>query len=181
MKVVLLLSMGMLGFGTVTESHAFGPQQAKSRVEAKRENKQRQERKANLVAELKRGLSRFDVPLGDRDAGGDRGLSSLLRVAMEPDLKLIRAALEECAKPDLTEHRAYLGLLSEILFVAPKGELARLRPGNGGFSALDFVNGQLSIRYGWGWTGIYTHPVQKFDIMPKSRKRRNLDRFKGQM
>jgi len=181
MKVVLLLSICIFGFGTVAESHAFGPPQATSRVEAKRQNKERQKRKANLVTELKRGLSKFMDELAIKDSAGDRGLGSLLRVAMEPDLKLIRAALEECAKPDLTEHRAYLGLLSEILFEAPKGELARLRHGNGGFSALDFVNGQLSIRYGWGWTGIYTHPVQKLDIMLKSRKRRNLDRFKGQI
>jgi hypothetical protein len=120
MKVFLLLSIGMFGFGTIAESHAFGPQQAKSRVEAKRQNKERQERKANLVAELERGLSRFYVPLGDRDAGGDRGLGSLLRVAMEPDLKLIRASLAESVKPQKPWEHPYFLLIAELVFETPK-------------------------------------------------------------
>jgi len=181
MKVVLLLSIGMFGFGAVAESHAFGPQQATSRVEAKRQNKERQERKANLVAELKLGKSKFFAGLEYPGSGGDRGLSSLLRVAMEPDLKLIRAASVEFAKPYLFEDRAYIGLLVEILFEYRREELSRKRSGGEGFLYLDCINGRLSIRDGWGSSGVFADPIPYFDQAVKTRKRRNLDRFKGQI
>ena len=181
MKVVLLLSIGLFGFGTIAESQAFGPQQATSRAEAKRQNKERQERKANLVGELKRGKSKFVAGLEYPGSGGDRGLGSLLRVAMEPDLSLIRAAFVEFAKADLHGDSAYLGLLIEILFEYRKEELRRTRSGGEGFSALDCINGRLSIRDGWGNSGVFADPIPYFDQARKTRKRRNLDRFKEQI
>jgi hypothetical protein len=130
MKVVLLLSIGMFGFGTVAESHAFGPPQTKSRAEAKCQNKERQERKANLVAELKRGLSQFQDALAFKDAVGDRGLSSLLRVAMEPNVSLSRSALVNRPKGDSLQVLAYYSLLAELVF-----ECLPLRPGCVGWSS----------------------------------------------
>lgn len=173
-KAVRIVCAGVFSLAVASVTVSCGTSQRK----ANGQSDGRENRKVELTGELTRGLSQFRDALAFRDAEGDRGLSSLLRVAMEPDVNLIRSALVNRPKNDSLQVLAYYSLLAELVFETPK-ELQR--PNNGGFSALDCVNGRLSIRYGWGTMGLINDPVEKFDHARKTQKRRNLDRFKGQL
>jgi len=184
MKVVSLICIGICGFGAVTESRAFGPSQTKSLVEATRQIIERENQKLHLVAVLEQGSTRFCTAL-EGLTNGDRGLSCLLEVAMESDLELVRSALAISSQSgqsiQLIQKWAYLGLLVEILFEYSKEDLRRYSRGEGGFLYLECIIGRLSIPEGWGAMGFYNDPIANFNYARKTRSRRNLDRYRGQL
>jgi hypothetical protein len=182
MKIISLVVSAFLGSAAVTVLHAVDPLQAKAPLKSPGKNKEWQKRKLELAALLDKGAKKFCAAAHERPTGGDRGLSYLLKVAMEPDLNVVRAALTLSSKgrePML--NWAYFMLLSDILFEYPKEDLRRWGPGRGDFLYLDSSKGRLSIAEGWGLGGLFVDPVGFFDEARKTRKRRNLDRFKGQI